>query len=95
MNAPLILIPNMTLADNHQVELAEELNRQKYAVMGSTRSVSLLLDYHQLILLSNLRTALARIENDRKSRVSYLSVNHRPNQKKFKNILDEEMGFLD
>ena len=39
VNAPLILIPNTTLLDNHQVELAEELSRQKYAIVGSTRSV--------------------------------------------------------
>lgn len=95
MNAPLILVPNTTLLDNHQLDLAEELSRQKYAVVASTGSVSQLLSLHQLIGGSNLRSALSRIETERKTRVSYLSVNYRPNQKKFKNILDEEMGFLD
>ena len=34
LNVPLIVIPNPVLQDNHQLELAEELQRQRYALHG-------------------------------------------------------------
>lgn len=34
VSAPLIVIPNPTLMDNHQVELAETLEEQDQAVQG-------------------------------------------------------------
>ena len=95
MNAPLILVPNTTLLDNHQQELAAELSRQKYAVIGSTRYVRHLSGQFRLICPSDLRLALDKVEVERGKRISYLAVNHRPGQKKFTAILDEEMGFLD
>ena len=42
MAIPLIVVPNPTLLDNHQAELAEEMARQRYAVHGKLESVSLL-----------------------------------------------------
>ena len=36
VNSPLIVVPNTALLDNHQQELADELARQKYAVVGKT-----------------------------------------------------------
>ena len=34
LNIPMIVIPNPVLQDNHQLELAEELQRQRYALHG-------------------------------------------------------------
>lgn len=34
LNVPLIVIPNPVLQDNHQLELAEELQKQRYALHG-------------------------------------------------------------
>ena len=36
VNVPLVVVPNATLLDNHQQELANELARQKYVVVGNT-----------------------------------------------------------
>lgn len=34
VSVPLIVVPNPTLKDNHQVELAEEIQRQGYGIWG-------------------------------------------------------------
>jgi len=34
---PLVVIPNPTLMDNHQAELADEVERQGWAVRGDLR----------------------------------------------------------
>lgn len=41
INAPLIVVPNPHLLDNHQVELAEELAKQDYVTYGKLESVLL------------------------------------------------------
>jgi beta-1,4-N-acetylglucosaminyltransferase len=34
---PMIIVPNPALQDNHQVELAEEMQRLRYAIHVSSR----------------------------------------------------------
>jgi beta-1,4-N-acetylglucosaminyltransferase len=34
LDVPIIVVPNTSLLDNHQAELAEELERQGYAIYG-------------------------------------------------------------
>ncbi len=34
LDLPIIMVPNPALLDNHQAELAEELQRQGYAIYG-------------------------------------------------------------
>ena len=41
MNVPLVVVPNEDLLHNHQVELAEVLEKQKYVVHGKLGSVVL------------------------------------------------------
>ncbi|KAI8310792.1 hypothetical protein K4K59_007916 [Colletotrichum sp. SAR11_240] len=48
VNVPLVVVPNPTLKDNHQVELAEEIQRQGYGIWGRLGDISYSLE--QLVL---------------------------------------------
>ena len=39
LDVPMIVIPNPLLQDNHQLELASELQRQRYALHGDLKYV--------------------------------------------------------
>ena len=82
ISVPLIVVPNSSLLDNHQVELAEALAEQEYVVHGR---------------LEDLAGALQEAEDLGKRMKAWPPVNsgvHRE-AKGLKGVMDEEMGFLD
>lgn len=84
LSVPLIVVPNTTLLDNHQVELAEALAQQEYVVHGEVDD-----------LVSALESAEAL--RGKWEGMVWPPVNsgvHRQ-AKGLKGILDEEMGWLD
>lgn len=42
LGIPLVVVPNPSLKDNHQKELAKELQKQGYVIASSVKSVYLL-----------------------------------------------------
>jgi len=82
IGVPVIVVPNPTLLDNHQVEFAEVMAKMGYAVHGQ---------------LDNLGEALAQSEVLRKGSKEWPPVNsgtHRQAQG-LAGVIDEELGFLD
>lgn len=76
------MVPNATLLDNHQVELAEALAEQEYVVHGR---------------IGHLGKALTDAEKLRQRHKEWPPVNsgqHR-DVRGLKGVLDDEMGFLD
>ncbi|KAK1967522.1 glycosyltransferase family 28 domain-containing protein [Colletotrichum sublineola] len=50
VSVPLVVVPNPTLKDNHQVELAEEIQRQGYGIWGRLGDLSWALEQLDLQL---------------------------------------------
>ncbi|KAL5343766.1 glycosyltransferase family 28 C-terminal domain-containing protein [Aspergillus crustosus] len=79
---PLVVVPNPTLQDNHQEELAEVLQDEGYAVWSHYRE---------------LPGALDRAENLRNQMLSWPPVygTQQKQPRSLEGIVSEEMGFLD
>ncbi|KAK3054726.1 N-acetylglucosaminyldiphosphodolichol N-acetylglucosaminyltransferase catalytic subunit alg13 [Extremus antarcticus] len=84
ISVPLIVVPNSSLLDNHQVELAEALAEQEYVVHGRLEDLA--------GALAQVEEVRARIEGKQWPPVN--SGVHRQ-AKGLKGVLDEEMGWLD
>nr|OQO23730.1 hypothetical protein B0A51_09037 [Rachicladosporium sp. CCFEE 5018] len=76
---PTIVVPNPSLLEDHQQELADELEAREYVVKGR---------------VEDLAGALARAEKLRQRTREWPPVNS-GTHKGLKGILDEEMGYLD
>ncbi|MCJ1462766.1 N-acetylglucosaminyldiphosphodolichol N-acetylglucosaminyltransferase catalytic subunit alg13 [Pseudocyphellaria aurata] len=79
---PIVVVPNPSLLDNHQVELAEELSSQGYVVHGR---------------LEALPDALRQSDLLREKRKSWPPDNrrHDPSGRGLAGVMDDEMGFVD
>ncbi|KAF2169997.1 glycosyltransferase family 1 protein [Zasmidium cellare ATCC 36951] len=83
LSVPLIVVPNCELLDNHQVELAEALAEQEYVIHGK---------------LEDLPMALRDAEGLRKKSREWPPPNsghHREIKGGLKEVIDDELGFLD
>lgn len=55
VSAPLIVVPNPTLKDNHQAELAEEIQTQGYAIWGRLGQLAHAVEQSDLLADKNAR----------------------------------------
>ncbi|KAH0542345.1 hypothetical protein FGG08_003282 [Glutinoglossum americanum] len=82
LNIPIIVVPNPSLLDNHQVELAEELASQDYVVHGK---------------IDDLPAAIADSEKLREKHKAWPPVNsgEDPSGRGLAGVMEYEMGFVD
>lgn len=101
LGVPLVVVPNPTLKNNHQMELADELQKQGY-VLACNYTCVLPLSNIWVDVLANHSTrqvskAVAKAEALR-SRPSARPPIQGPNKRRtrtLEEVLSDEMGFLD
>ncbi|PYH90196.1 UDP-N-acetylglucosamine transferase subunit alg13 [Aspergillus ellipticus CBS 707.79] len=82
LGVPLVVVPNPTLKDNHQQELADELQQQGYVIASSCQ---------------NLAAAVGQGERLRAQMLAWppvCSVSQRQ-QRSLEDVMSDELGFLD
>ncbi|PWY88520.1 UDP-N-acetylglucosamine transferase subunit alg13 [Aspergillus heteromorphus CBS 117.55] len=82
LGVPLVVVPNSTLKDNHQQELADELQSQGYVIASSCQ---------------NLSAAIGRGERLRAQMLAWppvCAVSQR-RQRSLQEVMSDELGFLD
>jgi len=79
VGVPFIMVPNPSLLDNHQTELAIEIENQGYGIHGE---------------LSDLASALRKNEQEAKSRTAWPTTQALdPSGRGLVGVMDEEMGY--
>ena len=93
----MIVVPNPSLLDNHQVDLASELDKLGHLSTSSVKwvitfALSYVCNVMYLIPLLHLRRTLAQdVANFESSKLVPFPA---MDPSRFRSILDEEMGFL-
>ena len=94
---PLIVVPNPSLLDNHQEELAEAMAGQGYAIHGHLKSVLTAWRLGRRLTggNSNLSSAIKQSEKLRKKPSSWPPKSSGGDGRGLIGIMDDEMGFVD
>ncbi|KAL4896816.1 hypothetical protein BDV59DRAFT_171626 [Aspergillus ambiguus] len=82
LGVPLVVVPNQTLKDNHQDELARELQRQGYVVATSVDDISSAIDRAEVLRAQMLTWPPVRGADRKQPRT-------------LEQVMSDEMGFLD
>lgn len=78
LSIPLIVVPNPSLLDNHQAELAKELDKQGYVIHGK---------------LEKLAETLEANEKKAEKRKSWMAENREGGRGDLMMVVDETLGY--